>query len=72
MSDETPTPPVDERLVARRAELLPEEKEGGSEDAEAQARAILEDSETRAADRDAAPGSFVESRRSEETVEPQD
>jgi len=70
MADQHETDPVDERLVARRSELLPEEKRAGSEDPGAQARAILEDSEARAADRDAAPGSVVEHRRSEETADP--
>jgi hypothetical protein len=64
---------VDERLVARRAEeLTTDEKAAGSDRPEAQARAILEDSEARAADRNAAPGSVVEQRRSEDTVEPLD
>ncbi len=36
--------------VASRAELLPEEQEAGSEDAEGQAEAILEDSERRTQD----------------------
>lgn len=66
------TPEVDERLVGTRSELLPEEKAAGSDDPAAQARAILEDSEARAADREAAPGTVVEHRRSEETVEPLD
>jgi hypothetical protein len=68
----TTAPEVDERLVASRAELLPEEKEAGSDDPTAQARAILEDSEARALDREAAPGTVVEHRRSEDTVEPLD
>lgn len=66
------TPEVDERLVGTRSELLPEEKTVGSDDPAAQARAILEDSEARAADREAARGTVVEHRRSEETVEPLD
>lgn len=37
----------DERMVGKRAGLLPEEQAVGSEDPEAQARAILEDSEER-------------------------
>ena len=68
MTDGTPQQPTDE-LVARRAELLPEEKEAGSEVPTEQARAILEDSEARAADRDAAPGTRVEHRRVDDIVE---
>ena len=71
MSDATPEPEIDEHKVATRAELVGEEREVGSDDPEAQARAILEDSELRTVDRDAAPGSFVEHRRSEETVPPE-
>jgi hypothetical protein len=66
---ETPIPVGDE-LVQRRAELNPEEREAGSEDPVSQARAILEDSEARVADPDAAPGTFVERRTSDETVAP--
>jgi hypothetical protein len=64
---------VDEERVATRAgELIGDEDEVSSEGAKAQARAILEDSEVRTRDRDAAPGSFVEHRRSEDTVSPDD
>jgi hypothetical protein len=37
----------DENRVERRSQLLPEEQVAGSEDAEAQARAILEESDER-------------------------
>lgn len=63
---------VEDDLVARRAELSAEEKEAGSDDPEAQARAILEDSDARTADLEAAPGTYVEHRRSEDTVPPVD
>jgi hypothetical protein len=56
--------------VETRAELLPEEEQAGSDDPEAQAAAVLEDSEARTLDREAAPGSIVERRTSEETVDP--
>lgn len=56
--------------VERRADLLPEEESVGSDDPEAQAAQILAESDERTEDRDAAPGSYVEHRRSEETVEP--
>jgi hypothetical protein len=56
--------------VERRADLLPEEEAAGSDDPEAQAAEILADSDARTEDREAAPGSVVEHRRSEDTVEP--
>ncbi len=64
-----PEHPDDDR-VADRAELLPEEQAVGSDDPEAQARAILADSDRRTDDRDAAPGSVVEHRTSDEVTEP--
>jgi hypothetical protein len=75
MSDETPEVSevsVDDDRVATRAGLVGAERGVGSGDPEAQARAILEDSELRTVDRNAAPGSFVEHRRSEDTVPPED
>lgn len=62
--------PVDDERVETRADLNPEEEVVGSDDPEAQARAILEDSEARQADRGAAPDAVVEHRQSEDTVEP--
>ena len=60
-----------DRRVARRAnELLPEEDTVGSGDPAAQARAILDDSDARSEDRDAAPDSFVEHRTSDEATPP--
>lgn len=47
---------------------LPEERAAGTDDPAAQAEAILEESEERVADRDAAPDSRVEHRASEDTV----
>jgi len=72
MSDDTPDVTVDEDRVATRAGLVGAEVQVGSDDPEAQARTILEDSELRTIDRNAAPGSFVEHRRSEDTVLPED
>jgi hypothetical protein len=57
---------ADERVQSRADELLPEEQKVGSDDPEAQAAAILADSEERQADRDAAPGTVLEHRTSEE------
>jgi hypothetical protein len=62
--------PTDDERVARRAELLDEERVAGTDDPVAQAQVILEDSETRTLDRGAAPGGVAEHRRSEDTVEP--
>ena len=56
--------------LAGRAGLLSEEKAAGSDDPEAQAEAILADSEERASDRKTAPDSFVEHRTSDEATEP--
>jgi hypothetical protein len=41
------TEPADESRIERRADLLPEELTAGSDDAEAQAEAILEESDER-------------------------
>ena len=54
--------------VARRAELLPEEKRAGSDDPDAQAAAILEESDERTASRDASAGTHLEHRTSEDTT----
>ena len=51
-------------------ELLPEEEAVGSDDPAAQRAAVLEESELRKADRDAAPSTHLEKRTSEETVDP--
>jgi hypothetical protein len=64
--------PIDDERVASRADLLPEEEAVGSDDPEAQARAILEESEARTESRDAAPGGRVEHRSSDEVTEPTD
>ncbi|GAA3822662.1 hypothetical protein [Nocardioides panacisoli] len=42
--------PEDERRIAERAELLPEERAAGSENPEAQAESILEESDERVDD----------------------
>ena len=69
MSDK-PDEATDAQRTRRRAELVPEEQAAGSDDPERQAEVILEDSDARQADRDAAPGTVVEHRKSEDTVEP--
>ncbi|HZT68067.1 MAG TPA: hypothetical protein VFA11_19950 [Acidimicrobiales bacterium] len=55
--------PDRERRRDRAAGLLPEEANVGSEDPEGQAAAVLEESDIRQEDRNAAPGSVVEHRR---------
>lgn len=61
---------TDDRIEQRAAELLPEERAAGSADPEAQAEAILAESDEREADPGAAPDSFLERRRSDQTVSP--
>ncbi len=58
----------DQERVESRAHLLPEEAAVGSDDPEAQADAILTESDIREADRNAAPDTFLEQRTSDETV----
>ena len=60
-----------DRIDRRAAHLLPEEDAaGGSARPRAQAEAILEDSDARQEDRDAAPDSVVEHRTSDEATPP--
>ncbi len=61
---------MDKRVESRADELLPEEQKVGSENPEAQAAAILEESDNRAADRSAAPSTHLEERTSEDTTPP--
>ena len=60
----------DDRVAERAAELLPEEAAAGSDDPQAQAEAILAESDERSLDRDAAPGTVVEHRTSEDVTDP--
>ena len=63
----------DDRTNQRAADLLPEERSaGGSSDPQAQAEAILAESDEREADLEAAPSSFLEHRTSEQTTTPGD
>ena len=62
--------PADDRADSRANHLLPEEDTAGSADPAAQAEVILEESDERQADRDAAPDSFVEHRTSDEATPP--
>jgi hypothetical protein len=68
MSDE----PDPQRVRGRAEALLPEEREAGSDDPEAQAHEILADSDARTDDRASPPGKAIERRQSEDTVDPTD
>ena len=59
-----------ERVEQRAADLLPEERRAGSADPQAQAAAILTESDEREADPDAAPDSFLEHRTAEQAAPP--
>lgn len=63
-------PNPDDDRIAQRAHLLPEEERAGSEDPTAQAEAILAEGDERTESRDAAPGSHVEHRSSEDATPP--
>ncbi|MET8121739.1 hypothetical protein [Micromonospora sp. NPDC005189] len=58
----------DQDRVESRAHLLPEEAAVGSDDPEAQAEAILADSDIREEDQNAAPDTVLERRTSDQTV----
>ncbi|MEU5548970.1 MULTISPECIES: hypothetical protein [unclassified Micromonospora] len=60
----------DQERIESRAHLLPEEAAVGSDDPQAQADAILTESDLREADRNAAPDTVLERRTSEQTVTP--
>ncbi|WP_262284661.1 hypothetical protein [Micromonospora sp. MA102] len=60
----------DQDRIESRAHLLPEEAAVGSEDPEAQADAILTESDIREEDRNAAPDTVLEHRTSDQTVTP--
>lgn len=62
--------PESERVERRAEHLLPEERAAGTDDAEAQAEAILDDSDAREDYAETAPGLRIHHRTTEETVEP--
>ena len=61
---------TENRIGQRAADLLPEERATGSADPQAQAEAILEESDEREQDLEAAPDTFLEHRRSDQTADP--
>jgi hypothetical protein len=61
---------ADDERIAHRADLSAEEKAVGSDDPQAQAEVIIEEGDERTFSRDAAPGTFVEHRSSEDTTPP--
>ena len=64
--------PDQERVRHRAADLLPEERSAGSDDPEAQAAAILADSDEREDDPEAAPDTVLERRTSADATDPPD
>jgi formate dehydrogenase subunit gamma len=62
--------PDQERVRHRADELLPEERSAGSDDPEAQAAAVLADSDEREYEPDAAPDTVLERRTSAEATDP--
>ncbi|MEU1888302.1 hypothetical protein [Micromonospora sp. WMMD987] len=60
----------DQERVESRSHLLPEEAAVGSDDPQAQAEAILAESDLRLADQRAAPDTVLEHRTSAQTVTP--
>lgn len=67
--NDTAPEPEEERVATRAGALTPEEREAGSDDPEAQARAILAESEERIAQQADDPDD-VERRTSDEATEP--
>ncbi len=68
MDDPDPTDPTEQAVESRAAELTPEELAAGSADPHEQARAILEESLERTEEPGSTPDSFLERRRSEDTL----
>ena len=62
----------DDERASTRADLSPEEQAAGSDDPEGQAEAILEESDERTASREAAPGTHLEHRTSDDATPPAD
>lgn len=60
---------TDDRNAGRADKRPPEETVAGTDVPTEQAAAVLADSDRRQADRDAAPGTTVEHRRSDQTVD---
>ncbi|MEU4714626.1 hypothetical protein AB0F73_13345 [Micromonospora purpureochromogenes] len=60
----------DQERVESRAHLLPEEAAVGSDDPQAQADAILTESDIREEDRNVAPDTVLEHRTSDQTATP--
>jgi hypothetical protein len=61
-------PEAGDRVGQRAAELLPEERAAGSADPQAQAAAILQESDEREGNLEAAPSSFLEHRTSDQSA----
>jgi hypothetical protein len=63
---------ADDRVARRAAGLTDPEQDAGSDDPEAQAEAILAESDERSRDRNAAPSTHLEKRTSDEATPPPD
>ncbi|WP_433057452.1 hypothetical protein [Dactylosporangium sp. CS-033363] len=59
---------IDDERIRERADLLPEELAAGSDDPEAQAEAVLQDSDDREDYRETAPDLRIEHRTSDEAA----
>jgi hypothetical protein len=59
---------IDDDRIRDRAELLPEELSAGSDDPEAQAEAVLQDSDDREDYRETAPDLRIEHRTADEAA----
>lgn len=64
--------PSEDERASTRADLTPEEQAAGSDDPQAQAEAILEESDERTASREAAPSTHLEHRTSDDATPPAD
>ena len=64
-----PDKPDEKRVDSRAEALTADEVEAGSDDPQAQAEAILEDSDARTVDRDSPPGKPVEHGHSDDNVD---
>jgi hypothetical protein len=59
---------IDDERISDRADLLPEERAAGSDDPQAQAAAVLQDSDDREEYRETAPDLRIEHRSSDEAA----
>jgi hypothetical protein len=70
MGDSAANPTSDPRVDRRADALLPEEEAAGTDDAAAQAQAVLAESDARGRSRETTPDEQLETRTSEEATPP--